>query len=144
MKTAALPYGVRSMISPLRRVLLKHARDAYRDQDTVSGEWHRLGYHGAPDFARAIAEYDAFVAILQREVPGLEFLAADAATTLDSIYAYDSVLVTPRGVILCRMGKELRRPESAITAAYLEREVQPARVRLGRAFPALGGEGTER
>lgn len=33
---------------------------------------------------------------------------------------------------------------TADTAAYLEREVQPARVRLGRAFPALGGEGTER
>jgi N-dimethylarginine dimethylaminohydrolase len=131
MKTAALPYGVQSMISPLRRVLVKHARDAYGDQNKVMNEWHRLGYHAAPAFERALAEYEAFLAILQREVPAIEFLPS-AATTLDSIYAYDPVVVAPHGVILCRMGKELRRPESAITAAYLESTGMPV---VGRIEP---------
>ena len=40
---------------------------------------------------------------------------------LDSIYAYDPVIITGRGAILCRMGKEQRRAESAVTGAFLER-----------------------
>ena len=120
MTTLVPAYGVQSMIAPLRRVLLKHARDAYRDAATVAAGWQPLGYHGAPVLAEALREYDAFVELLQQEVPAIEFLPAHPETSLDSIYAYDPVVITPAGVILCRMGKELRRPESAVTAAYLE------------------------
>jgi len=120
MKTAAAAYGVQSMIAPLRRVLVKHARDAYRNVEAVASGWEPLGYSGPPALDRAVREYDAFVALLQREVAAIEFLEADDRTSLDSIYAYDPVIVTTGGAILCRMGKALRREESAITAAYLE------------------------
>jgi N-dimethylarginine dimethylaminohydrolase len=127
---ASADYGVQSMIAPIRRVLLKHARDAYRNADAVAAGWEPLGYSCAPALDRAIGEYDAFVALLQQEVPAIEFLPADDETSLDSIYAYDPVVVTPRGAILCRMGKELRRPESAITAAHLEASGMPIAGRI--------------
>jgi N-dimethylarginine dimethylaminohydrolase len=132
---ASSEYGVQSMIAPLRRVLLKHARDAYRDRETVTEGWQPLGYSAPPDLERAVSEYDAFVALLRREVPIIEFLPGDGETTLDSIYAYDPIVITGSGAIVCRMGKELRRPESAITAAHLERTGMPI---LGR----IEGPGT--
>jgi len=132
MKTTGMAYGVQSMIAPLRRVLLKHARDAYRDQQAVAMAWQPLGYRAPPALDRAVSEYDAFVALLQQEVPAIEFLPADDETTLDSIYAYDPVIVTGQGAILCRMGKAPRRPEAASTAAYLESTGMPI---LGRIEP---------
>jgi arginine deiminase len=125
MSATALNYGVQSMIAPLGRVLLKHARDAYRNPETIAAGWRALGYLAPTNLERAIKEYDAFVALLQQEVAALEFLPAHDATSLDSIYAYDPVVITGRGAILCRMGKELRRPESAVTAAYLEKTGMP-------------------
>jgi N-dimethylarginine dimethylaminohydrolase len=125
MSTTALSYGVQSMIAPLRRVLLKHARDAYRNPETIAASWQALGYLAPTNLDRAVEEYDDFVALLRQEVPAIEFLPAHDATSLDSIYAYDPVVITSRGAILCRMGKELRRPESAVTAAYLEKAGMP-------------------
>jgi N-dimethylarginine dimethylaminohydrolase len=120
MRTASPEYGVSSMISPLRRVLLKHARDAYRDHETIATDWQPLGYHAAPILDRAIDEYDAFVAVLKREVPAIDFLPASSETTLDSIYTYDPVIVIRAGAILCRMGKEERKSEPVVTGAHLE------------------------
>jgi len=125
-------YGVGSMIVPVRRVLLKHARDAYRDQEWIARSWQSLGYAAPPVVERAMREYDDFVDLLRREIAVLEFLPQDRTTSLDSIYAYDPVVITPAGAVLCRMGKELRRPESAATADYLESTGMPI---LGRIEP---------
>ena len=125
MKATGAEYGVQSMIAPLRRVLLKHARDAYRDESTVAMGWQALGYQGPPAFERAVSQYDGFVELLQQEVPMVEFLPRDRETSLDSIYAYDPVVITPGGAILCRMAKVLRAPESAKTAAYLRSTGMP-------------------
>ena len=132
MNTTMPEYGVQSMVAPLRRVLLKHARDAYRDPETVANGWQSLGYRGAPALDRAIEEYDAFVELLQRDVPAIEFLPPTGETTLDSIYAYDPVVITPTGAILCRMGKDLRRAEPAAMAAYLASTGMPI---VGRIEP---------
>jgi len=132
MKATGAEYGVQSMIAPLRRVLLKHARDAYRDESTVAMGWQALGYQGPPAFERAVSQYDGFVELLQQEVPMVEFLSRDRETSLDSIYAYDPVVITPGGAILCRMAKALRAPESATTAEYLKSTGMPI---LGRIEP---------
>ena len=132
MKATGAEYGVQSMIAPLRRVLLKHARDAYRDESTVAMGWQALGYQGPPAFERAVSQYDGFVELLKQEVPLVEFLPRDRETSLDSIYAYDPVVITPGGAILCRMAKALRTPESARTAEYLQSTGMPI---LGRIEP---------
>lgn len=104
---------VLSEIASVRSLLLKHPREAWLDQENVQRQWKALGYTEEPDFAKACDEYDALVEILRRFGfgPEVRFLPADARTGLDSIYARDAACVTRRGVILCRMGKALRKDE---------------------------------
>ena len=107
-----------SEVLPLRSLLLKHPRQAWLDQANVRRQWRDLRYAGEPDFARAVEEYDQFVEILKRSVPGLHFLPEGKRTGLDSIYVRDAALMMERGLILCRMGKELRRGEPEAVGGY--------------------------
>jgi len=100
-----------SEVLPLRALLLKHPYQAWLDQANVRRQWRDLRYSGEPDIARAVDEYEQFVEILKRSVPELHFLPEDKRTGLDSIYVRDAALVTECGLVLCRMGKELRRGE---------------------------------
>jgi N-dimethylarginine dimethylaminohydrolase len=99
--------------SRLGRVLAKHARDAFVDQPTIAADWQRLGYTAPPDIGRAVDEYERWLAILRDAGAAVDLLPRDAATTLDSIYARDAAVLSPRGVILCRMGKAARDGEPA-------------------------------
>jgi arginine deiminase len=103
--------GARSEIGPIRRLLLKHPREAWLDQDNVGRGWKDLGYTEEPDLAKAVVEYDRFVDILRAGGADVHFLPTDARTGLDSIYVRDAACVAGRGVILCRMGKPLRAGE---------------------------------
>jgi arginine deiminase len=107
-----------SETAPIRSLLLKHPRQAWLGQDNVRAQWRVLGYAGEPDFARAVDEYDRFLDLLRRAVPEILFLPEDGGTGLDSIYVRDAALVTERGLILCRMGKELRRGEPEAVEAF--------------------------
>jgi arginine deiminase len=101
----------RSEVLLIRALLLKHPRQAWLGQANVRRQWPGLRYAGEPDFARAVEEYDHFIEVLRRVVPDVRFLPEDPRTGLDSIYVRDAAVVTDRGLILCRMGKELRRGE---------------------------------
>jgi len=107
-----------SEVAPLKAVLLKHPREAWIDQAHVRGQWRSLGYTAEPDFDMACREYDALAAILERHGAGLAFLPADGRTGLDSIYVRDAACVTPRGLLLCRTGKVLRRGEPEAVRDY--------------------------
>jgi N-dimethylarginine dimethylaminohydrolase len=103
--------GVQSEIAPIRLLLLKHPRQAWIDRKTIQKQWRALHYADEPDFDRAVEEYDRFVEILRRSVTDIRFLPEDRRTGLDSVYVRDAALVTKHGLILCRMGKELRSGE---------------------------------
>jgi N-dimethylarginine dimethylaminohydrolase len=95
----------------LGRVLLKHPKDAFVDGPTIDAQWRALHFTSAPDLARASDEYDRFVEILRSSGTTIDFLPRDPRTTLDSIYVRDAALVSPRGLILCSMGKPQRAAE---------------------------------
>lgn len=97
--TAQSEYG------ELRRVVLKHPREAFGDDERIAREWQPLNFTAPPDLGRAIADYDAFVDILRGSGAELHMLPDDPRTGLDSIYVRDASIVSDRGVILCRMGK---------------------------------------
>jgi N-dimethylarginine dimethylaminohydrolase len=79
-----------------------------------------LHFTGAPDFDRACREFDAFVEVIATTGTRIDFLPADPQTTLDSIYVRDASLTTPRGMVLCHMGKPQRATEPASQeAAFL-------------------------
>lgn len=95
----------------LRSVIVKHPRDAYRSPEVIAGQWEDLRYHEAPDFDRALVEFDTFVELLGSG--GAEVIVAPAAddTTLDSIYIRDTAIVADAGAVLCAMGKHQRQEE---------------------------------
>ena len=102
-----------SEVGVLRSVVLKHPRDAFVNEATIAAEWRELGYTAPPDFARAIAEYDAFLRLIQSSGSTVHLLPSDARTTLDSIYVRDASVVCDRGIVLCSMGKTQRAEEPA-------------------------------
>lgn len=101
----------------LSRLLVKHARDAFRSPEAVADQWRALNFTGAPDFNNAVREYDRFVEILSTCGVSLEFLRASSDVGMDSIYVRDASVVCDRGAILCRMGKPLRVHEPGAQAA---------------------------
>ena len=104
----------------LRRVALRHARDAFGSRVALSRQWRDLGFLAEPDFDKAIAEYDRFVALLAESGAELEFLPEERDLSLDSIYVRDASLVAPGGTILCNPGKAARVPEAAANGQALE------------------------
>ncbi len=105
----------------LTRVLLKHARDAFVSDAAISSEWKGLKFSAPPDFARAAAEYDAFLDILARGGTEMVFLPRQDGATLDSIYVRDASIVSVDGVIVVRMGKKQRAEEPAAQEQELRR-----------------------
>ncbi|HOW85547.1 MAG TPA: arginine deiminase family protein [Candidatus Aminicenantes bacterium] len=114
-----------SETAAIRTLLLKHPREAWTGPDEVRSRWRALGYAAEPDFTRACEEYDAFAEILGRWAGEVRFLPADPGTGLDSIYVRDAACAGPRGLILGRMGKELRRGEPAALGDYCRRAGWP-------------------
>lgn len=108
---------------PLARVALRSVRDAFGGPDRIAREWRALGFDGAPDYGRALDQYAAFEALIRASGARIDRLPAEPGLTLDAIYVRDASIVTPRGILLCRMGKPARAAEPAAA---------------GRAFRALG------
>ena len=118
-----------SEVDRLTHVMVKHPRDAFVDAPTIAAQWASLNFTAAPDLARAIDEYEQFVELLKSTGTTVTRLPRDAGTTLDSIYARDASIVSPRGVILGNMGKQSRSSEPS---------AQEEAVRLLRTFAVCG------
>ena len=43
-------YGCQNMVDPIRRVLIKHPKDAYQNQHRVNSDSGQLNYIGIPDY----------------------------------------------------------------------------------------------
>jgi N-dimethylarginine dimethylaminohydrolase len=115
-----MKYGCSSEVGEIRSLLLKHPREAFIGQQNIDEQWMNLHYLGRPDFEKAVEEYENFVALLQRFVPEIHYLPRNEDTGLDSIYVHDPVIITERGAILCRMGKEEREGEPLALRKFLK------------------------
>lgn len=100
-----------SEVGRLVSVVVKHARDAFVDERTIASQWQALTFTAAPDLAAAIDEYERFLDILRSSGATVHFLPRNPETTLDSIYARDASIASPKGLILGRMGKRARQSE---------------------------------
>lgn len=104
---------------PLTRVVLRPVQDAFGDAAKIQQEWGMLGFTGRPDMAAAIDQQAAFAALMARAGATVETFPFPGLT-LDSIYVRDASVVTPRGVVLCRMGKAARQEEPAAQRRLFE------------------------
>jgi len=96
------------MSDPLRTVLVRRPEASFAVSDP-----NRWGYAAKPDLTAAQKEHDALVELLKRS--GIEVLYHEEPQRgkADSIFVHDPAIVTDRGALILRMGKELRRGEEA-------------------------------
>ena len=132
--------GVQSEVGKLRRVAVKHARDAFGDAAAIERQWRDLRYLARPDVTAATPEYERFLALL--EAAGVEtlHLPFDDTVGLDSLYPRDASIVCNRGVILCNMGKPQRRTEPAVQEAAFRAAGIPIRGRITGDGTVEGGD----
>ena len=100
------------MVDPIKKILLKHPKSAFINQKTVNEQYLKLNYFEAPNFNKAILDYENFVSLLKSFDIELHYLPEDKSTSLDSIYTHDPCVISNNGVIICNMGKKSRLPES--------------------------------
>jgi N-dimethylarginine dimethylaminohydrolase len=103
----------------LGRVVLKHAQDAFVGRHDIASQWRALNFTAAPDFERAVAEYDAFARIITDSGADVFWLPRDDRVGLDSIYVRDATALVPDGLVFCSMGKPLRATEPEVQRASL-------------------------
>ena len=108
-----------SEVGTIETLIVKHARDAFEGPDIIAAQWKDLNYAGAPDFARAITEYDAFVELLRSTGCNIHLLPKAQGVGMDSIYVRDAAVICDRGAILCNMGKAQRTGEPVVMEAAL-------------------------
>jgi len=123
-------YGVRSMCSPLRRVLVRRPATA---GDFAAANWR------PPDPGLLLAQHDAFCELLAGL--GCEVEVAGALDGLvDATYIRDPGLVTQRGGVMFQMAKPARQDEPGHLGTALEAAGVPVVARLDGAARADGGD----
>jgi len=108
------------MTSTIRKVLIKDPKSAYKNQFNIDAQYNDLNYFGKPDFEISLKDYDLFESILRKNGIEIHYLPSDDITSLDSIYTHDPCLVSNSGVILCSMGKDLRKKEPEMISNYFK------------------------
>jgi N-dimethylarginine dimethylaminohydrolase len=106
---------------PLRRVALMHARDAFVDDARLERDWRELNFTALPDIEWAVEQYDLFRELIGSSGARIDDLPPAPELTLDAIYVRDASIVTPRGIVLCRMGKAARNDEPPAQRRAFER-----------------------
>ena len=71
-------------------------------------------------FANAVDEYSKFASIIESNAQEVIYLDGNENLSIDSIYVRDSLITTNRGLILCRMGKDVRMSEPSINSILLK------------------------
>lgn len=99
-------YGGQSMVAPLRRVLVQEPAPPATNDD-----WRRYGYTRRADHGQAVEEHAAFRELLTSQVIEVVVQPADEPGRLDSIFVYDTSILTDEGAFLGNSGKKLRRIE---------------------------------
>ena len=106
--------------SQIRRMALRAPEEAFRQQQTIDEQWERLHYYGKPDFEESMEEHQSLRKILSGEEIEILMIPGSEKLFLDSIYVRDSMINTPRGLVLASMGKAERTGEPPVSADFLE------------------------
>lgn len=114
METAHSEYG------HLRRVYVKTPALAFQSQHQLNAQWQEHRFLHVPDYTTSVREHADFCRLLENGGTEVISFPADDQVSIDSIYCRDASIHTDFGVILCAMGKPLRRQEpSACEQHYL-------------------------
>jgi N-dimethylarginine dimethylaminohydrolase len=121
------------MVSKLERVLVR------RPEEASCRLWADYGWRSEPDFATLLQEHDAFSTLLESAGAEIVF-GGPVAHDLDAIYTFDPAIVSVRGAIVLRPGKDLRLPEGAAITDDMAAAGIPIAARLDAPATADGGD----
>ena len=107
------------MIDPIKKIILKHPKEAFINQKKINKEFNTLNFTEAPNFNESLNEYESFIKILDSFGIKKYFLKKNDSTSIDSIYTHDPLVITNKGVVLCNMGKVNRISESKAIKEFL-------------------------
>src|SRR5438093_10360781 len=131
----AVSSGSHGMSDSLRRVLVRRA-----DASSGRADPKRWRYQAKPDLAAAQKEHDGLVDLLKQSGIEVRYHEAPQPGRADSIFVHDPAIITDRGALLLRMGKELRRGEEASMAQALRAVGVPVLASLQGDATAEGGD----
>jgi len=118
LTATAIRFNGHSMVGVLERVLVCSPRAAGWNQPERVARWRELGFHHAPDFAKAQAQHES---LCQELISGgaeiVEITPCDALS-LDAVFTHDASLVTDFGLIVMHPGKPNREAEGAHHGAF--------------------------
>jgi dimethylargininase len=123
-------YGVRSMVAPLRRVLVRRPATT---GDFAGADWR------APDPELLARQHDQFCQLLADLGCDVE-VAAAADEMVDATYVRDPGMVTGRGAVLFQMAKPARAEEPPLLGTALEAAGVPVVAELSGPARADGGD----
>ncbi len=103
----------------LRQVAIRRPEVAFSDDARIDAEWRELNYHARPALGPASEEHRTLEALLSSVGAEIVALGEGEGLTLDSLYVRDALIITPKGLVKCRMGKPARHKEPAINAAFI-------------------------
>jgi dimethylargininase len=126
-------YGCQTMTTKLRSVLLR------KPDEASCARWRDFGWRSEPNFDGLLRELDSLGELLASR--GAEVIFGEIVPgDLDAIYTFDPAIVSDRGVIALRPGKELRRREADATVEDLARIGIPVAATIGPPATAEGGD----
>lgn len=113
-----------SEIGSIHTIFLKHAKEAFINDETIDNEWQMLNFTERPDLQKALKEYAAFESFIKNTGATIHYLPQNDSVSMDSMYCRDASIATDAGMILCNMGKERRKPEPfAEKTAFLKHNI---------------------
>lgn len=121
-------YTAHSETGRIKSIFIKPAEKAFISDLHIGQYWRGLNYLDRPDFNRACSEYLGFRELLGKKDAEIYEFPEDPSVNMDSIYCRDAAISTNRGMILCNMGKEMRKAEPAAQKRVFE----------ARGIPILG------
>jgi len=106
--------------SLLTQVAIRSPLNSFLTDEKLSNEWQDLRFHEKPELKESINEFIEFRKLLLNNEIKIIDLPQAKGLTIDSIYTRDSILISPKGLILCNMGRASRTPEARDNYEHLK------------------------
>jgi dimethylargininase len=127
-------FGGQTLVAPLRRVLVR------APDPTALARWRGFGWLAEPDPAIAAEQHEALCELLRAAGSEVVYAGSDVGEDPDAVYVFDPVIVSDRGALLLRPGKEGRRGEPVAIAEDLRALGVPVAFEMGEPATAEGGD----
>jgi dimethylargininase len=127
-------FGGQTLVAPLRRVLVR------APDPPALARWREFGWLAEPDPAIAAEQHEALCELLRAAGTEVVYAGSDVGEDPDAVYVFDPVIVSDRGALLLRPGKEGRRGEPVAIAEDLRALGVPVAFEMAEPATAEGGD----